>query len=182
MGPAGVVSRGFVVAIPDGAHRSAARIVPSRHRSACVYGASGVVVLVLHPGTRFEASTEAFRGTVAERTLSSVLRGRTVTPCAPGAGTAAVGKRSSLRATYSEMPPPLASSFANEVHGEMATVKSPCRASSAFPKNLATGWPWSEDWLNAKAAYAARGTKVGGNGACGLQCRHACSIGSMYGV
>jgi len=84
MGPAGAVSRGFVVAIPDGAHRSAARIVPSRHRSACVYGASGVVVLVLHPGTRLEASTHAFRGTVAERTLPSVPRGHTVTPAPRG--------------------------------------------------------------------------------------------------
>jgi len=30
MGPAGVVSRGFVVAIPGEAHRSAARIFPAR--------------------------------------------------------------------------------------------------------------------------------------------------------
>ena len=98
MGPAGVVSRGFVVAIPGEAHRSAARIFPARHRRAYVYAASGVVVLVLHPGTSFEASTQASGVTVAKRTLRSA-RSSPYGSQRPGPGTAAAEKRCSLRAS-----------------------------------------------------------------------------------
>ena len=61
-------------------------------------------------------------------------------PLPPGARTAAIGNGPACGRPYSGTPPPPAPCFVNEVHGEMATVKSPCRASAAFPKNLATGW------------------------------------------